>query len=83
MVIHLLQLLTCLRVSLFSGLVTHGFWERGLSLRYAFDELLKFENVQLSKLTVHCDELPPQDSTLAVCLVHLAFSPSFNVGILF
>ena len=42
-------------------------------------ELLKFESVQISELTAHCDELPPQDGTLAACLMHLAFHRYFSV----
>jgi len=53
--------------------------ERGLCLRFAFGELLKFESVQISEFTAHCDELPPQDGTQAACLMHLAFHRWFSV----
>ena len=48
------------------------FLGRGLSLCFVFDESPKSENVPISKWTVHCDELPPQDGTWAVYLTRPA-----------
>jgi len=44
------------------------------------DESLKFENVQISKSTVHCGELPPQDGTPAVYLTCGVSHPGFRVN---
>jgi len=50
---------------------------------FVSDELRKFENVLISELTVHCDELPPQDGTPAVYLTRRASRHSFPDGRLF
>ena len=53
---------------------------RGLSLNSFSNKLLKFENVQVSKCSIHCNEPPLHNGTPAVCIMRLAYHPYFPVG---